>query len=198
MNPVISYVSSGKHGSGMFLEIFVKIAIFLTLIQSSIDTNCSPITENKNKFSGYLEKSSPTKSDEADNRDEQNVTNSDNSSTTDKGENNRGFPLSSRLEISDNHDIDYGTVLTPELPECILSRSEFYLSWWVNEDGTLKLPSPNREGNSPGFADLSFKFDSNGSVFKHVSEMTSNNPSDVSSSLIEVACLAFKKKLILF
>lgn len=27
-----------------------------------------------------------------------------------------------------------------DLPECILSKAEEYLAWWMNEDGSLKIP----------------------------------------------------------
>lgn len=116
---------------------------------------------------------------------QENVTPSD-KSEHDKIENNGGFPPSAihRRNSDTLYQLDYDDgVVTPsssQLSECILSRSEFYLSWWVNEDGSLQLPASNRDGLSPGFADLSFKYHSNDMIFKHVADMTSDNPNDVS------------------
>ena len=131
---------------------------------------------------------------------EENVTSSDKSSSLDKSsfdksQNIRESPSSARQRRNLDtayHDInleDYDEFGGPvpaaaqdEKAECILERSEFYLSWWVHENGSLKLPSPNRLGSYAGFADLSLKFQSEDSLFKHVSNMTSNNTSDVISS----------------
>lgn len=124
----------------------------------------------------------------------QNVTISDSSSLldssgSDKSRNDREFPSSSRqmrnldttYHDSDDYDYNYGGVSPAlgesELPDCILSRSEFYLSWWVNEDGTLRLPASNRPGT--GFADLSLKFKTEDSIIKHVASMQTDNPNDV-------------------
>lgn len=170
--------------AGMFFRSFMRCAICFTIIQN---TNCSPVADDID-----LVRTSRT-NDGADNIVGENVLISDSSRLADKSENSRGFPASSKHDRSSDkryQDIDYNydygiaAALTPELPECILSRSEFYLSWWVNEDGSLKLPSTNRPGLSPGFADLSFKFTNEDGIFKHVSEMTSNNPSDVSACLL--------------
>lgn len=122
----------------------------------------------------------------------------DSSSSEDKRKNdkilnNREFPPSPKLKrnfdksyLADyEYEYEYGVspASDSELPECILSRSEFYLSWWVNEDGTLRASRTNRTGNSPGFVDLSLKFRSEEAIFKHVSKMTSDNPLDVDNSL---------------
>jgi hypothetical protein len=63
---------------------------------------------------------------------------------------------------------------------CILARSEFYLSWWVNEDGTLRIPSFNRL-NSSGILDLSLQFSSESALYDHVINFRSENPSDVNN-----------------
>lgn len=116
------------------------------------------------------------------------VTPSDNSSSLDKRRNDkREFPSPSKShETLDTTylDIDYDdseimAASATELPACILSRSEFYLSWWVDENGALKLPTVNRDGKSPGFADLSLNFHTQDAIFRHVSHMTTENPSDV-------------------
>lgn len=92
-----------------------------------------------------------------------------------------GFPAS-----NDDDDDDYYPwyddifpASTPEKPECILEKSEFYLSWWINEDGSLRVSGSNRLGNSQGFIDFSLQFRTEDLIFNHVAEMTTNNPSDV-------------------
>lgn len=119
---------------------------------------------------------------------QKNVT-SDKLSSADKIQNNREFPPSARhkrYSDSDNDYYDYGISAAsndPEdQPECILSRSEFYLAWWVYENGSLKLPASNRSGNSAGFADLSVKFNSEDAIIKQVLNMKTDNPNDVSKS----------------
>lgn len=87
----------------------------------------------------------------------------------------------------DDYEGVFPAIGESELPECILSRSEFYLSWWVNEDGTLRLPASNRPPGSPGFADLSVKFQSEDSIFQHVASMQTNNPNDVIAGKIFVS-----------
>lgn len=79
----------------------------------------------------------------------------------DKSQNNREFPSSGRHKRNsdtaylDSNESTAGSA-TQQLPGCILLQSELYLAWWVNEDGSLKLPASNRNGNATGFVDLSF------------------------------------------
>lgn len=128
----------------------------------------------------------------------------------DKTSNNREFPSSARYKRNldspyhDNFDYNFGYsgivhADEPELPECILSRSEFYLSWWVNEDGTLKIPTSNRNGNFAGFVDLSLNFHSEDLIFKHVSELKTDNPNDVSefSTMIFSPCSTINRNFCL-
>jgi hypothetical protein len=65
-----------------------------------------------------------------------------------------------------------------ELPECILSRSEFYLNWWVHENGSLKLPPTNRM-NGVGFVDLSFEIHTEEAIYSQVLSMQTENASEV-------------------
>lgn len=67
-------------------------------------------------------------------------------------------------------------------PECILARSEFYLSWWVHDNGSLRMPAVNRL-NSSGILDLALQFDSENSIFSHVLSFTSENPNEVNKNL---------------
>lgn len=105
----------------------------------------------------------------------------------DKSQNKREFPPSARHKRNFDtayhvNDYDYDGIVPasePELPECILSRSEFYLSWWVYENGTLRMPSSNRPGNTVGFVDLSILILSEDAMFRHVSELSTNNTNDV-------------------
>lgn len=66
------------------------------------------------------------------------------------------------------------------LNECILSRAQFYLSWWVFENGSLRVP-PNVRLNSSGILDLSLSFSTEEAIFNHVLNVTSDNPSNVSA-----------------
>jgi hypothetical protein len=67
-----------------------------------------------------------------------------------------------------------------ELNECILARSEFYLNWWVHDNGSLRLPSFNRL-NTSGILDLSLKFETEDALLTHVLTFTTENPADVIS-----------------
>lgn len=62
--------------------------------------------------------------------------------------------------------------------ECILARSEFYLSWWVHENGSLRVTSSLRL-NGSGVLDLSLNFSSEDTIFTHVLNFTTDNPSEV-------------------
>lgn len=148
---------------------------------------------NQNPLFSSVAESSPIISHGERQISEENVTFSDNTNSLDnnvldKSQNNREFPPSARRKRNSDspyHDVDYSydygilPATVQELPECILSRSEFYLSWWVNEDGSLRLPASNRSGTSSGFVDLSLKLMSNASIFRHVAGLTSDNPNDV-------------------
>jgi hypothetical protein len=113
----------------------------------------------------------------------QKIVTGDKFSSADSDENNREFPPSERRKRNIDNDYDYGISAASgdadSLPECILSRSEFYLAWWVHENGTLKLPASNRSGKYTGFADLSVKLASEDLLIKQVTEMTTDNPNDV-------------------
>lgn len=65
-----------------------------------------------------------------------------------------------------------------ELPECILSRSEFYLSWWVHENGTLKI-APSYRLSGVGFIDLSLEIHTEDSIYSYVLSLRSLNASEV-------------------
>lgn len=169
----------------MILKTLLTYAICFIFFGRILDSDCSPLTDSRSRLDGLVKNSSLKQSNEADKKAEENVTTiSDSSSIIDKLENKRGFPESQKLvknaeKLDIENDYEIFQALLPEVHECILSRSEFYLSWWVNEDGKLKLPPSNRGGSSPGFADLSLKFGNSGEIFKHVSELTTSNPNDV-------------------
>lgn len=62
--------------------------------------------------------------------------------------------------------------------ECILARSEFYLSWWVNENGSLRIPTISRL-NGSGIVDLSLNFSSEDTIYTKVLSFTTSNPGEV-------------------
>ncbi|CAG9799599.1 unnamed protein product [Chironomus riparius] len=62
--------------------------------------------------------------------------------------------------------------------QCILERSDFYLSWWVYENGSLRLPTVNRTAMS-GFLDLSLQLATESMLYEFVLSFTSQNPSEV-------------------
>lgn len=174
----------------MFFKYFVYCALVITFTKSK-QIKCSPCRNGGILVpSSKLLNASLLNDDEVNTRSA-NVTTGDKNTSLDKIRvfkskiNNRGFPPSSRQKRNSDtvdHDNDYYAMLaatSKELPVCILSRSELYLSWWVNEDGSLRLPSSNREGNSAGFVDLSLKFLSEDAIFRQISEMTVDNPQDV-------------------
>lgn len=186
--------ATGEDHTGMFYRSFLKCAIVLTLTQHRIVQCDIKVNNNKTPSIGSVAKTSPIISGGERQISEENLPFSDKTSSLDnrkfdKRQNNREFPSSAghkRNSDTGYHDIDYSydygisPATTPELPDCILSRSEFYLSWWVNEDGSLRLPASNRPGSSSGFVDLSFKLNNTSStIFTHVSDLKTDNPNDV-------------------
>jgi hypothetical protein len=79
--------------------------------------------------------------------------------------------------VTDPNDYYYEEEFTTS--ECILARSEFYLSWWVHENGSLRLP-PSVRLNGSGILDLSLHFTTENAIYTHVLSFTTDNPSDVS------------------
>lgn len=108
--------------------------------------------------------------------------------TDDDGDNtsnsHKEFPSS---ELYQEENDDY--YISPangddELPECILSRSEYYLNWWVHENGSLKIPASNRL-DGVGFIDLSLEIHTEDSIHSYVLSLQSLNVSEVG----HVACM---------
>ncbi|KAG5678635.1 hypothetical protein PVAND_008291 [Polypedilum vanderplanki] len=107
----------------------------------------------------------------------------DNINVDDSAVNARESPETSKEALYQDLFNDYGSSYSlydpgDDEPECILARSEFYLSWWVHENGSLRLPSFNRL-NTSGILDLSLQFDSETTLFNHVLNFTSDNPHEV-------------------
>lgn len=64
--------------------------------------------------------------------------------------------------------------------DCVLEDSEFYLSWWVHEDGSLKVSELNETDRQSGFIDLSFEYGTDETIYlQKILRMGSNNASDV-------------------
>lgn len=98
--------------------------------------------------------------------------------SSDNGQNsNKEFPPSEVYRADDDYDIAPASG-DDQLPECILSRSEFYLSWWVHENGTLKI-TPSYRLNGGGFIDLSLEVHSEEWIFEKVLSLRSLNASEV-------------------
>lgn len=178
--------------SGMFFKRLMNCAVVFTLTLHNIDKCSTKFIENQRLSSDSVVKSSPVIGGSENKIKVKNVTFGDKSnilinSDNDKSQINREFPSSARRKRnSDNvyRDMNYDNdseagSSTQELPLCILSRSEFYLAWWVNEDGSLKLPPSNRNGSTMGFVDLSFKYQSETSMFEHITQLATDNPEDV-------------------
>ena len=175
----------------MFFKTLLNCVIVLALTLCNIE-KCSSERYNQRLPDGSVAKPSPIIIGGEKKINVKNVTFSDKNDMLinhkyDKSQNNREFPSSARHKRnSDNPyhgiDIDIESLAASGVQEnfeCILSRSEFYLSWWVNEDGSLKLPASIRDGSSMGFVDLSFKYQSEALIFEHVSQLQTDNPNDV-------------------
>ena len=175
----------------MFFKTLLNCVIVLAVTLCNIE-KCSSERYNQRLPDGSVAKPSPIIIGGEKKINVKNVTFSDKNDMLinhkyDKSQNNREFPSSARHKRnSDNPyhgiDIDIESLAASGVQEnfeCILSRSEFYLSWWVNEDGSLKLPASIRDGSSMGFVDLSFKYQSEALIFEHVSQLQTDNPNDV-------------------
>lgn len=169
---------------GMFIKSVLKCVIVIILIQIKCLKCNAQTSVNQTPSRGLETNASLITASGGGQISVKNVTSSDKKSSADKKQNNREFPPSTRRKKNSDNDyydseISAASSDAEDLPECILSRSEFYLSWWVHENGSLKLPTSNRSGSSVGFADLSVNFHSEGALFNHVLDMTTKNPNDV-------------------
>lgn len=113
----------------------------------------------------------------SDNGDKENATDKLSKQKTNKTE----FP-----DDTDDYDYDYligDNSIFPaaavDLPECILAKSELYLNWWVNEDGSLKMPTRRPLTNESGFMDLSLTVHSEDWIFSHIISFQTSNPDAV-------------------
>lgn len=93
----------------------------------------------------------------------------------------------------DDYDYSYGigdSSISPAsaemLPECILAKSELYLNWWVNEDGSLKMPERRPLTNESGSMDLSLTVHSEDWIFSHIISFQTNNPEAVITITINI------------
>jgi len=164
----------------MFAENLVKCLVAVALIVIQQKAACCAVLTILNRSSSIS----------AYNDEYVTTTISDNDNLLDS-EVLRGNPQQKQqqiIEFDDVEVIDDEVLPSPdiyELPECILERSEFYLSWWVNDDGTLKVSASARLGNYAGFLDLSVGYQSEDVIFEHVSQMLASHPDDV----ISICCL---------
>lgn len=124
----------------------------------------SSITGSANVISEKQERATFTITD--DNNNDDNVSNS-----------HKEFPSSEIYQDDDDYDIS-PALGDDELDECILSKSEFYLSWWVHENGSLKISQGNRF-NGVGFVDLSLEIHTEESIYSYVLSMQTQNASEV-------------------
>lgn len=186
-------VKRNEDKSGMLLRTSFNCALVLTLTLHHIKP-CSSLAHRNQRLSvaSVAAKPSPIINGSENKINVKNVTFDDKrnlliNSKYDKSQNSREFPSSVRHKRNSDksyHGINYDNdsvagSATQEPSECILSRSEHYLSWWVHEDGSLKLPATNRDGSTTGFVDLSFKYQSETIMFEYVSKLTADNPKDI-------------------
>lgn len=78
-----------------------------------------------------------------------------------------------------NGDYFISAASAEELPECILAKSELYLNWWVNEDGSLKMPERRPLSNESGFMDLSLTIYTEDWLYSHIISFQASNPEAV-------------------
>lgn len=160
----------------IFKIIFVNCAIILTQTHQSQcnhlrQNSHHPITENKpSSITGSV--SEITKQHERETFLINESDNDDNDSSIYKE-----FPSSETYRDDDYYEISPANG-DDDLPECILSRSELYLNWWVHENGSLKLPTSTRI-DGVGFLDLSFEIHSEESIYSQVLSMRTDNASEV-------------------
>lgn len=119
----------------------------------------------------------------SDKGDKENATDKHSKQKTNKTE----FP-----DDTDDYDYDYNYVIgdnsiipasAVDLPECILAKSELYLNWWVNEDGSLKMPARRPLTNESGFMDLSLTIHTEDWIFSHIMTFQTSNPDAVKINL---------------
>lgn len=168
-----------RRSEGMFIKkVLIDVIIFILICFAF--TQCNAQRNNYQTSSrGLKTEASLIRDSSSEQINVKNVRKSENYRSKDKKQNNREFPPSARKKRDFDDELLAPIVEGKTSPECILLRSEFYLSWWVFENGSLKLPPSNRSGSSLGFADLSLNFHSETAIFKHLADMTTENPDDV-------------------
>ena len=162
----------------------ISIVLWLIILATKLKiTQGNSILINNQKHSSliknYQEVANTNVSKEyyviSDNGDKENATDKLSKQKTNKTE----FP-------DDTEDYDYvidDNSIFPasaeELPECILAKSELYLNWWVNEDGSLKMPERRPLTNESGFMDLSLTIHTEDWIFSHITSFQTSNPGTV-------------------
>lgn len=168
-----------KDNFNMYIITFVFCTLVFTFIHYKV--SCYPHDSDLNLFTSSLLNN---------NSDVTTIDNSinvliDKNNDYDNNENARESPNTSQDKHKSYQQFfdDYGSSFSvndssSDSVECILARSEFYLSWWVFDNGSLRLPSFNRL-NTSGILDLSLQFSSEDQILTHILSFTSDNPSDV-------------------
>lgn len=182
----------------MYFISIVLCTVVLLCIHIKVVVNCRPHAEIIDKKSKSVSNSPLYDDDDAsisavinNHIDNDNTPLSDNANF--RNIQNTGESLDTSPDLTSIDQIFAEYSLFPSADghdECILERSEFYLSWWVYENGTLRLPTLNRTAMS-GFLDLSLQLATESMLYDFVLTFTSENPNEVSFK-VSAACLEKK------
>lgn len=163
----------------IFRAILLNCAIIFIQFSPS---KCNIIDQNRvRKVVEHTNSSSITGSASAISEKQERATFVINDDDDNDSNSHKEFP-SSEIYLDDDDYYISPAAGDDELPECILSRSEFYLSWWVHENGSLKI-SPSYRLDGVGFIDLSLEIHTEESIYNYVLSMRTMNASEVGQVL---------------
>ena len=176
----------------MYLISIVLCTLVVLFIHIKVDVNCKSYVEKIDKSSKKADTAlhdddvsiSATINNASDISNSSLVDNVNNfGSIEDTGESQETSQESLSVEKFCPVPYNFYSVESSESNEqCILERSDFYLSWWVYENGSLRLPTVNRTAMS-GFLDLSLQLATESMLYEFVLSFTSQNPSEVNNFL---------------
>ena len=144
----------------IFPVIDIQLILWLSLVECEVIVN--KIQSKANESSYQFLKATPTpkllKTTTSIVSDKENATLINNIIPTTIDDDRDGRAQKGK-EMEDFEESDYVyESKEPQASTCILNKPEYYMSWWVNEDGSLKLARPMRGQSNKTFFIIFFGF----------------------------------------
>lgn len=139
---------SKRYGFKIFPVITIQIILYLNIVCIECNVIGNNVQSKRNESSYQFLKIIPTPKLLKTTwivSDKENATLINNNVPTTIDDDHDDKALEKVNKLDDYADFDY--IYEPKGPQattCILNKPEYYMSWWVNEDGSLKLARPMR------------------------------------------------------